>query len=222
MNCAFAVDGILCISLREREDRRMLLAETLDCLNAEVEFLLVERDVEDSQRGCFKSHQKCAELMLDRGWSRVLILEDDVLFNTFDCEAVTRVNNYLRRYEPPVFYLGIMLGKLWPTWSKGVAACRAQGTHAYILSAEAAEVVVAERYCKQGIDTFIKRRFPGRTAFPMLCQQQPESVGKSDLDFWRMGDTVKDEVFWQRNYKKQYFEWWRNIYKLFYFSWLKF
>src|SRR5690554_2401340 len=115
MSHLFAVDGVLCISLGEREDRRMLLREQCARIHLEVEFLLVKRDSEDPQRGCFHSHQRCAELMLERGWQRVLILEDDILFYEFSASQIVHINAYLERFNPPVFYLGLMLGKLWPT-----------------------------------------------------------------------------------------------------------
>lgn len=214
MSYLFAVDGALCISLVERGDRRTLLREQFARMHLEVEFLLVERDVQDPQRGCFHSHQRCARLLLERGWQRALVLEDDVLFYDVGVQQVKQINAYLRRGNPPVFYLGLILGKLWPTWRRGVVGCRAQGTHAYVLNREAAGIVVAEDYHGQGIDTFLKRRLPGRAAYPMLCQQQPESVGKSDLDSGRWPGFVKDEAFWQRNRDKQYREWWQSLFLL--------
>lgn len=214
MSHLFAVDGALCISLAEREDRRILLREQFARMNLAVEFVLVERDAQDPQRGCFHSHQRCARLLLKRGWQRALVLEDDVLFYDVSLRQIAKINLYLRQGDPPVFYLGLILGKLWPTWWRGVVGCRALGTHAYVLNREAAGIVVAEEYSGQGIDTFLKRRLPGRAAYPMLCQQQPDSVGKSDLDNSRELDFVKDEAFWQRNRDKQYWEWWRNLYRL--------
>lgn len=216
MSSVFAVDGVLCISLVERLDRRNLLNESFSRNGLTVEFLLVDRDAEDPQRGCFDSHQRCAKIMLSRGWRRVLVLEDDVLFGILDLKRVGLVNKYISRFDPPVFYLGVMLGKLWPTWHRGIARCRAQGTHAYMINRSAAQVLASEKYMGQGVDTFLKRRFPGRVVYPMLCEQQPESVGKSDLDVKREPGLAKDEAYWARNRKKQHKEWLRNFYKIFF------
>lgn len=210
-----SVDGVLCISLVERADRRALLCEQFSHLQLQVEFVLVERDLGDPQRGCFESHQRCAKMLIERGWQRVLILEDDVLFHDVKPQQVAAVNRYLDRHSPPVFYLGLILGKLWPTWNRGIVACRAQGTHAYVLSHDAALTVVSLQYSDQGIDTVLKRRFPGRAAYPMLCQQQPESVCKSDLDRGREPGFVKNEAFWRKNNVKQHAEWRRNFFMLF-------
>lgn len=207
----FALDGVLCISLVEREDRRERLLEQFSRLSLTVEFVLAERDPLDPQRGCFQSHQRCAQMLLDRGWRRALILEDDVLFYEVKSEQVDRINCYLDRHNPPVLYMGLILGKLWPIWRKGIVGCRALGTHAYVLGSDAAQHVISQQYCNQGIDTFLKRRFPGRAAYPMLCQQQPESICKSDLDCGRDPGFVKDEGFWQRNKNRQHVEWWKNL-----------
>lgn len=211
MGKGFAVDGVLCISLLERQDRRALLHAQLVGYFPETEFVLVERDRLDPQRGCFHSHQRCARILIERGWSRALILEDDVMFYEITVEHVKRINRYLERRDPPVFYLGLILGRLWPTWSKGIVGCRALGTHAYILNRAAASFVSAESYSSQGIDNVLKRRLPGRAAYPMLCQQQPEALGKSDLDDKRGARTVKCDAFWQRNYSRQFVEWRKNL-----------
>lgn len=209
-----SIDGVFCISLIGRADRRALLSEQFSRLQLDVEYVLVEPDSADPQRGCFASHQRCAEMIVQRGWRRALILEDDVLFHHVTPGQVKRVNRYLERFDPPVFYLGLILGKLWPTWQRGIVACRAQGTHAYILGGDAALSVVSLQYENQGIDTVLKRRFPGRAVYPMFCQQQPESVGKSDLDCGREPGFVKDELFWRKNHAKQYVEWRKNFFML--------
>lgn len=209
------VDGILCISLKEREDRRKIQEVITIQLNADIEYLLVDRDLEDSQRGCYTSHQACARLMLERGWKRALILEDDAVISRNPAKAFKNINKFINDHDPAVFYLGVLLGKLWPTFYPGVAGCRAQGTHAYIINQSAAKLITSEPYTGLEIDTLLKKRLPGFTAFPFIFQQLPESIGKSDLKDARgeIGGN-KTEKYWSRNNRKQYMEWIRNFYMI--------
>jgi len=210
----FAVDGVFCISLSDRHDRRDILQASLFQHFPGAEFLIVQRDLGDPQRGCFNSHQQCARMLVERGWQRALILEDDVMFYEIEPAHVRKINRYLTHYDPPIFYLGLILGRLWPTWSRGVVGCRALGTHAYILNRSAASFVMAQPYSGQGIDTMLKRCLPGRAAYPMLCQQQPDGLGKSDIDGERDGSVAKCDEFWRRNLKRQRIEWHKNLWRL--------
>lgn len=61
------VDGVFCISIKEREDRRELLRKEFLSLENKIEFILVERDHENGECGCFNSHLMCAQIALERG-----------------------------------------------------------------------------------------------------------------------------------------------------------
>jgi len=128
------VDGVLCISLTERSDRRELLEKEFSGSGLNIEFLIVERDSESPERGCFTSHARCADLALARGYERVLILEDDATLLQFWPTQVSQINSFMKRCEPELFYLGANLGKVWLTWNRGIARVRTKGAHAYILS----------------------------------------------------------------------------------------
>lgn len=90
-----AVDGVLCISLRERQDRRDLLIKSMKNSGLDIEFVLVDADRENPVRGCFESHVKCANLALQRNYTRVLILEDDALQYAFAPSAVNHINKFI-------------------------------------------------------------------------------------------------------------------------------
>lgn len=206
-----SVDHAICISLKHREDRRQRLQEEWDKLGLQVEYLLMDKDEEDPQRGCFHSHQKCAQLALDRGYNNILIFEDDVVFeNNISTDQIARINQFISRNNPDLFYLGIILGKMWLTWHRGVARCRGAGTHGYVLSQKACRELITHKFTGLGIDTLYKRLFKGFCAFPMLCHQLPDGISSSDIDGFRCSNG-KDQAFWEANRKRQYKEIFINL-----------
>lgn len=204
---SLSVDGVLCISLRERSDRRKLLKSEFSSLENEIEFVLFDRDEEDPERGCFNSHVKCAELALERGYNRVLILEDDATLLLPEKGHIDRINLFLKLRNPQLFHLGGILGREWLIPYKGVVRSRLTGAHAYILSRKACQRLSQQVYDGVAIDSLFCRFFRSYCAFPMLSLQQPEAKASSDIMAHRAltkAKRVKDENFWQQNYEKQY------------------
>lgn len=205
----FAVDAVLCISLHERADRREMLLRQFHSLGLPIEFVLVERDAEDPERGCYHSHQRCAQLAIERGLQRVLILEDDATFSPPEAAHLRRINRFLRLRDPGVFYLGGILGRMWRIPWPGVVRCRVTGCHAYMLSAAACRRLLGMPFAGEAVDSVVAERFKGYAAFPMLSEQQPEGQVSSDLAAARSarlhGDAaIKDAAFWQRNRERQH------------------
>ena len=116
-----AVDAVLCISTKDRIDRREHLEAQFKNSGLNIEYILVDRDEADGQRGCFKSHQLCAAVALERNYKNVLILEDDITLEYVNLTAVKRINKFLDKRNPEVFYLGATLGKVWLTWDFSIA-----------------------------------------------------------------------------------------------------
>lgn len=206
------VDAVLCISLADRDDRRRLLLEEFRETGLNIEFYLATRD-KDPERGCYHSHQACAFLAAGRGWRNVLILEDDATLERVTKRQVRRINRFLKDEEPELFYLGVILGKLWLTRRRGIARCRAKGAHAYILTREACEKLIAIPYIGEPIDVLYLRRFKGHCAFPMMCQQRPGTEVSSDIASFRKDDPGTDVESWRHNWRKQYTEALRNVLK---------
>lgn len=207
------IDGVFCISLRERTDRRALLEAEFLGSGLHIEFLIVDRDTQSPERGCFTSHVKCAQLALERGYRRVLILEDDATLMHFQSLQVQQINAFLRRRDPEQLYLGANLGKVWLTWNMGIARVRAKGTHAYILSSAGCHHLLTHApYSGVAIDKIYCKHFKGYMSFPMLSQQQPEEIAPSDVLAARSTDgTSPDADFWKCNWRRQYTEVVRNI-----------
>lgn len=210
-----AIDGVFCISLHARSDRRELLRREFEGSGLQIEFIRVELDSEDPERGCFNSHMQCARAAIERGYRRVLILEDDATLLAFEPIQVERINRFLQHRDPQLFYLGVNLGKLWLTWRRGIARVRGRGTHAYILSHHGCRRLLQQAsYEGVAIDRFFSQHFRAYMAFPMLSQQQPEEVSSSDILRARSSDgTFADAAFWRANWRRQYREVVRNFAK---------
>lgn len=214
-----AIDSVLCISLKEREDRRASLLDSFKNSGLNVEFSLVDRDEEDQQRGCYESHLACARTVLQRGYKRALILEDDCILEPFSSKAVARINRFLESKNPEIFYLGVILGQLWLTWRPGIARCRGQGTHAYIISAQGCRKMLDwKAYAGKAIDNSFSKGFKGYCAFPMMCFQNNEF--ETDIKVWHdtLGRKVINPVkikthFRAQQTRKQYISALRKWYK---------
>ena len=206
------VDAVFCISLKERGDRRKAVLEEAKKLNLNIEFVLVEKDNKDPQRGCFNSHKLCSQMALDIGLSRILVLEDDVVFESVSVNKIVRINKYLNTRNPELFYLGAILGKIWLTKNLGIARVRGQGTHAAILSESACKKISELNYDGRGIDSVLTKLFKIYTCFPMLAYQQPVELFPSDLDSFRKHQG-KDAKYWSKIKRKQYFSVLRHLHK---------
>ncbi|MDR3300474.1 MAG: glycosyltransferase family 25 protein [Candidatus Accumulibacter sp.] len=217
------VDAVLCINLRSREDRRMAMLETFRDSGINIEFFIVDKDKDDPQRGCYNSHRACARLILERHYKRALILEDDCIIEPFAPKTIQRVNCFLNDKNPEIFYLGVLLGKIWLTWRWNIARCRAQGAHAYIISEQGCQKIIEfGEYVGKGIDSIFSKRFKGYCVFPMIGFQND----KFDSDLQGFRDKINKMVdspylqeqkqklsSYARNTRKQYVSVFENIHK---------
>ncbi|WAT31826.1 hypothetical protein [Pseudomonas sp. GXZC] len=207
------VDGVLCISLINRVDRRALISHEFRDSGLQIEFVMAELDQENPERGCFNSHIRCATLAIQRGYKHVLILEDDATLLAFSPRQITRINTFLTQRNPPLFHLGATLGKIWLTWHLGIARFRVKGAFAYILSNEGCTKILGlSPFSGIPIDNLFSKTFKAYGSFPLICQHQPESLGKSNISPYRIQDgTVADEAFWRRNRRRQFRQAIKNI-----------
>lgn len=211
MNKEFlSVDAVLCISLNHRCDRRtLLLEEFAKSFQNKIEFILIDKDAENPERGCYNSHKKCAQIILDRGYKNALILEDDATFTPLSINKLKNINRFIEKENPDIFFLGGIVCKLWLTWQKNIALCELICAHAYILSCSACHKFVAFEYEGEPVDHFYNRLFTHRyCCIPLISDQQPDSLVGSDIENFREKKTdpsiLKTEVFWENNTQEQY------------------
>lgn len=132
------VDAIIVISLDTAEDRRHKMKQWYPS-HVPLEFFIVKR-MNNPEEGCFVSHQQVLKLAKDKGYNRVLILEDDAYpmkdWNTI----VTVTNNALKEvHHVDSDWKFLMLGYL-PLSSRDInnkyihRVKYAFDTHAYIIN----------------------------------------------------------------------------------------
>lgn len=206
-NPHLAVDKTLCISIRERNDRREILMEETRGLGLDIEFVLTEKDSENPERGCFLAHRQCAEIALSRGYQRILILEDDARREENGCtpKTIRTTNLFLEKQNPEIFYLGYILGKVWLTKKWRILGCSVYGGHAYILSRIGCEKLSKTDYTGEPIDVFYKKTFTGNAILPPLFSQWPCSKFESDIYAERLksgNPKVMDEAYWEKQHRK--------------------
>lgn len=105
------VDGIIYINLDHRTDRKNLIESELHRIgvpNEKVYRLSAIYDRFNGTRGCLLSHIQALNLAIDKGWEKVLILEDDVLFikKLKDLEGQLAYFFEVTNKEWDVFFLG--------------------------------------------------------------------------------------------------------------------
>ena len=109
-------DTIFVINLPERTDRRKAIDSELDWIGAtdrsKIEIFPAVKPTELSgfpsigARGCFMSHLEILRQARDRGMQRILILEDDLMFNNALKKYQEAVAQHMAGNEYDIAYLG--------------------------------------------------------------------------------------------------------------------
>ncbi|HEY2775626.1 MAG TPA: hypothetical protein VGK20_16415 [Candidatus Binatia bacterium] len=132
------LDGVYCISLQERPERTSAVAAQLHRVGLcrHVRFYRPARDDDDPVSGIWRSHREVARHALSKGQSRVLTLEDDVIFSRWASpRRVRSVADAIGSLPDGwwIFYLGH-----WPLKvrriRRHIIATTSACTHAYVAS----------------------------------------------------------------------------------------
>jgi len=212
------VDKIVTISLRENEERRKLTKSELLKLNLKTEFFIADRDPENGERGCFNSHlQVCQQALADQCQS-VLVFEDDVKILPFTAKQITAINQFIKDQDKinfDVLYLGLIIGEMWFCGRRSIVRAKGATTHAYILSKQGLKKLSNYLFSGKPIDKIFKHDFKCYSVYPIIAEQFSENIVSSDLTPFRQFSEIKDEKFWQNNYRKQKWLPWKNLHKIF-------
>ncbi len=149
-------DRIFCITLKERPDRRAQAEAQFARvgLTGRVIFYVADRHPTDCEQGIFESHQACLRRGLAEGARRILIFEDDVLFEGFDPQRFAAALTFLDgQPDWQILFLGCLVKRSRATASPAVRAI-AYGclTHAYAVNRPCAETLAQHPWRGQPID----------------------------------------------------------------------
>ena len=146
-------DRIYCISLEEREDRREAAAASFAKvgLAGKVEFVIVQRNPFNVEQGMYESHMTCLRKGLEASAERIVVFEDDVVFDCFDVERFKQCTQFLVEHPDwKVLLLGALIRSSRKTTNPFIQRVRYQSlAHAYALNRPYAETLAYQPW--QGI-----------------------------------------------------------------------
>jgi GR25 family glycosyltransferase involved in LPS biosynthesis len=154
------IDKIYCISLTSRPDRqaeaRVQFARV--GLTERVEFHIVEKHPEDCEQGIYESHLQCIRKGLEAGAERILIFEDDILFDRVSPERIARITAFLDAHQSwHMLLLGGLISRSSPTNHPSIRRVRYRSlTHGYVIHRRLAEQIVRQPWRNVPYDDFLK------------------------------------------------------------------
>jgi GR25 family glycosyltransferase involved in LPS biosynthesis len=139
-------DRIYCISLEERPDRRaeaMYQFKSVG-LDAFVEFVIVKKHQVNPEQGIYESHLLCMKMAIQAGAERILIFEDDVVFDRFMPETLQNCINFLvSDIHWNMMFFGCMVSRSGRTrYPSMLKVAYRSLTHAYVVNRSFAGMLV--------------------------------------------------------------------------------
>jgi GR25 family glycosyltransferase involved in LPS biosynthesis len=154
------VDKIYCISLAERTDRQKEARAQFAAvgLSGRVEFVIVRKHPDDCEQGIFESHQLCMRKGIAAGAERILIFEDDIVFDRATPDIVTNGMNFIKIHNHwRILFLGCMVKRshrtIYPSILKIAYRSLAQG---YVIHRRLAQLIVTEKWHQVPFDDYLK------------------------------------------------------------------
>jgi hypothetical protein len=146
-------DRIYCINLMQRPDRRVQAAAQFAQVGLadRVTYVTVERHPTDCEQGIYESHMACLRQGLADGARRVLIFEDDIVFENYRASRFSAALDFLsQRPDWQILFLGCLVKSSRGTETAVVRKisyrCLA---HAYAVNRDCAQAIVEKPW--QGI-----------------------------------------------------------------------
>ena len=153
-------DRIYCISLEEREDRRKAAAIQFSKVGLEgkVEFLIVKRHPFNVEQGTYEAHTTCLQKGLEAGAERIVVFEDDIIFDRFKTERFRKCTQYLADHPDwQVLLLGALIRSSQKTGESAVQKVRYQSlAHAYALNRSYAKTLAYKAWTGVVFDTVFR------------------------------------------------------------------
>ncbi|WP_339136224.1 MAG: hypothetical protein WGN25_20465 [Candidatus Electrothrix sp. GW3-4] len=141
---------IYCISLHEREDRRVIARKAFAAvgLQDQVEFVLVEKHPVSPEQGIFESHLICLRKGLQEKAKTILLFEDDVFFQRFDPYALGEACSFLEQdADWKALFLGCITSGSQRAGNRHLARIRYRClSHAYAVHQSFAEQLIEEQW----------------------------------------------------------------------------
>ena len=169
-------DKIYCISLESRSDRLMEARRQFASVGLadRVEFVIVQKNMDDQVKGIFQSHRSCLTRGLAAGARHILVFEDDILFRGYSERKLHEACLFLDETEGwNAFFLGCLTNGSRKTASGAVAKVKYRClAHAYALNRPFAERLVREEWSGIPFDDLLRRCSDSFFALSPMCAYQ--------------------------------------------------
>ena len=153
-------DKIYCISLYERVDRReQAKAQFRNVgLSDRVEFVIVKKHPIDCEQGIYESHITCIEKAIHAQADRIVIFEDDIIFDRLNPDTLEKCIDFLRAtIDLKMMFFGCMVKKSSKTDNRSVLKIKFRSlAHAYVLTNEFARTIVKIPWQKIPFDDMLR------------------------------------------------------------------
>jgi hypothetical protein len=136
----------LVLSVQEASDRRLRLIKELKDHVIPAEFVIVERHPTNGAMGCLHGHLQMIRLAKERKWPSVLILEDDVTFETETSENADIPDDW------DMLYLGVHALRGTDVNSHIFRLLTGLTTHAYLLHERMYDVILAQQWTQHCLE----------------------------------------------------------------------
>ncbi len=154
------IEKIYCISLANRVDRQKEARGHFAAVGLadRVEFVIVEKHPRHIEQGIYESHLLCMQKGIASGAQRILIFEDDVIFDRTTPEHVARALDFLDTHNTwHMLLLGGLISHSSATEHPSIRRVRYRSlTHAYVIHRRLAETIVRQPWKDVPYDDFLK------------------------------------------------------------------
>lgn len=188
------VDKIYCISLKNRVDRQNEARSQFEAVGLadRVEFVIVEKHPHNIEQGIYESHLKCMQKGIGAGAERILIFEDDVIFDRVTEAHLARARDFLDTHHHwNMLLMGGLISRSWPTAHPSIRRVRYRSlTHAYVVHRRLAESILRQPWNQVPYDDFLKNLVDPETyaLYPSIAFQ---SNSRSDNERYLPLDRVR-------------------------------
>lgn len=181
-------DRIYCITLKGRDDRRETVQRQFARVGItdRVRYMVVEKHPTHSEQGIYESHLRCLRDGLEAGANRMMVFEDDVIFEGFDRQRFRQGLTYLEEHPDwSLFFLGCLVKGSRPTASAAVRSIRYSSlAHAYAINRPCAQQVVEKPWQNIPFDVMLANL--DGTPYALCPTAAFQSDAASDNDRRRM------------------------------------
>jgi GR25 family glycosyltransferase involved in LPS biosynthesis len=209
-------DKIYCISLTERTDRRATAMAQFEAvgLSSRVEFVIVDRHPTDCEQGCYESHMTCMKKGLAEGVERMLIFEDDIIFDRFSDGLLERARDFCLWHTGwHMLFLGCMVKASCRTSYPAIRKIKFRSlTHAYAIHRRFAEKLVQRPWRQIPYDDFL-RDLKDREIYALYPSIAFQSNARSDNERYLLLDRIRRVLGGLRNLQKfdEFYHRWRSL-----------